>query len=184
VAVYAKVSPDGEDWYIETSRTVGLQAPLRSANKERLVSAAFSLGRALSDRSEDGYAWISFCRWTPDEKYGMQKHVDETYQLAFTRFGAVVLKNWQEIYIPTSDTQPQRPVLIYDYDASCFLFCDASHFVRDTQAWTVFARVFHVEPPPIAEPAPEGSFQYIHEHMALNARESSGGEPIRPRFHN
>ena len=39
--VYAGVSPDGEDWYIETSSTIGLQAPMKSVNKERLVAAAF-----------------------------------------------------------------------------------------------------------------------------------------------
>lgn len=114
----------------------------------------------------------------------MEEHVDETYQLAFTRFGAVVVKNWKEIFTPKIDAQRERPVLIYDYDAYCCLFCDASHFVSDRQAWTVFANVFGVEPPPIAEPAPEGRFEDIHAYMALHAKESIDGEPIRPRFHN
>jgi hypothetical protein len=182
--VYAGVSPDGEDWYIETSSTIGLQAPMKSVNKERLVAAAFFLGRALCEGSKDGFAWISFCRWTPDQQYGMEQHVNETYQLAFTPFGTVVLKNWQQIYIPISDKQPHRPVLIYEYDAYCFLFCDASHFMPFRQAWTVFAGVFGVEPAPIAEPAPEGRFEDIRQYMDQHAHESDDGEPIRPRFHN
>lgn len=182
--VYARVSPDGEDWYIESSSTIGLLAPLKSVNKERLASAAFSLGRTLSQGSKDGYAWVSFCRWTPNEEYGMEEHVDETYQLAFTRFGVLVLRNWQEAFIPETEPLSVRPVLIYDYDAYCFLYCDAGHFISDRQAWTVFGRMFGIQPPPVAEPAPEGRFADIHEYMALHAKESTDGEPIRPRFYN
>jgi hypothetical protein len=96
---YAQLRPDGEDWFIETSATTGLQAPLRSINKPALVSAAFSLGPPLCRGSEEGFAWVNFCRWTANEQYGMEEHTDDTLQLAFTRFGVAILKNWKEIFI-------------------------------------------------------------------------------------
>ena len=90
--VYAQVRPDSEDWFIETSATVGSQAPLRSVNKEQLVSAAFSLGHALCHGSNNGFSWVDFCRWTPDERHGMKMHTEESLQLAFSNFGVAVLK--------------------------------------------------------------------------------------------
>jgi len=185
VPVYATVIPDKEDWFIETSVTVGLQAPLRSINKERLVSAGFSLGKALGKSPEDGYAWVSFCRWTPNERYGMEQHVDDEYQLVFTRFGVAVVKNWDDIFVPSSQQQADRPVLIYDYDSFCFLFCDAGHFISESEAWTVFADAFGVAPPPNAKPAPKGHFAKISTYMALHDHGTDNdGEPIRPHFHN
>jgi hypothetical protein len=183
--VYAKVRPDREDWHIETSITIGQQAPLKSLNKEALVSAAFAIGPVLCEASKDGFPWVSFCRWTPNAEYGMEEHVDETYQLAFTQFGVAVLQNWQEIFTPVTDEEMDRPVLIYDYDAYCYLFCDVSHFIRATQAWTVFGNIFGVAPPPIAEYARDGYFADIHEYMALHVQDGNGnGDPVRPVFHN
>jgi hypothetical protein len=185
VPVLANVVPDEGNWYFETSATAGEQAPLKSVNKDRLVSAAFRLGTALCAGAEDRYAWISLCQWVPNDEYGMEKLIHNTFQLAFTRFGVAVLRNWEEIFIPTTHQETRRPVLIYDYDAYCFLFCDACHFVRYAQAWTIFSGIFGVEPPPIAEPAPNGQFTSVHEYMALYSREpQSGGDPVRPQFQN
>ncbi len=184
--VYAQIRPDGEHWFIETSATTGLQAPLRSINKEQLVSAAFSLGRALCRGSGEGFSWVDFCRWTPNEQYGMEKHTDDTLQLAFTRFGVAVLKNWEEIFVPGSRLEGERPVLIYDHEAWSFSFCDAAHFVTERQAWTIFANLFGTKPPPLAEPAPDGEFRDINEYMKRHLPPIGEHDdvPARPRFHN
>jgi hypothetical protein len=115
----------------------------------------------------------------------MEEHVDNTFQLAFSRFGVAVIRDWKDIFVPIADLDEERPVLIYDYDAYCFLFCDAGHFLRKSQAWTLFADIFGIDPPPIAEPVPEGEFADIHEYMERHDRRADNdNEPLRPRFYN
>lgn len=183
---YARVIPDQEDWHIETSETAGLQAPLRSINKDRLVAAAFSLGKALGANSVTGYCWVNFCRWTRNDQHGMEEHVDETFQLAFSRFGVAVMRDWEQIFTPLSVDPTGRPVLIYDYDAYCYRFCDEIHFLPRAQAWTVFSDIFGTTAPPIAEPVSEGEFLLLSDYMGLHLPDGydQDGYPIRPTFHN
>jgi len=116
----------------------------------------------------------------------MEKHADDTLQLAFTRFGVAVLRNWEEIFIPGSHLEGRHPVLIYDHEAWSFSFCDAAHFVKKNQAWTIFSELFGAKPPPIAEPAPDGEFRHLNEYIKLHLPPFGEYDdvPTRPRFHN
>ena len=178
--VFAQVENEENDWFFETSATKGLTCPLKSINKNATVSSAFSLGKDLVNSY--GYSWVNFCKWTPDSKYGMEQHIDETYQLYFTKYGVVVGRNWSSIFTPYDSTTSQ-PVLIYDYDSSCYSFCDSSNFIPIWQAWSVFSKEFGVKAPPRAEEPKRGEFLLLSEYMKLHLKENLTGLD-RPNFHN
>lgn len=179
---YARVQASDDDWYFETSATPGLQAPLKSINREATVMCAMRIGESLIYDAQRGYAWIDFSRWTRNVQYGMEVHEDSTFQLYFTKYGSTVTYNWDTMLVPV-DAKKTQPVLIYDYDSHCFRFCDRTHFWNKSVIADCVMDMFSA-----AQALPSvdgGNWVDVHEYMSgFDLSEDEEGYPRRPAFAN
>jgi hypothetical protein len=139
--VYVKMCPNADDWYFETSATIGLTAPMCSVNRDRTIACAMRLGASLALNAADRFAWIDFSRWIPNDEHGIEILEDATFQVYFTRFGVTITHNWRTILIPAG-AKTTQPVLIYNYDSHCFHFCDRTHFWKESTIEKVLPKMF------------------------------------------
>ncbi len=183
--VFANTKYKPDDWYFETSATIGQQCPVRSLKLADTLNCGIALAGSIMHAANPMYAWVNFKRWVSNSEYGSEIISKPSIQVFATRHGFALAFNWDYLLIPKG-VRRSDPVLIYDYDAFCFIFCDKRHFWPKSKVTRFARRLFKVDHDRDKPPSIEGArWLPVRDYMSqfeLHADES--GHPVQPDYAN